>query len=107
MTGAPDNKKVRICPYCQSDNTLPFEEEGSNKGNDSLAFVILAAILLVGAYFFFVISSYLFFPFVIFALIIISTKIINKRDRNRKKADLLPKEKKYYLCLDCSNNFKA
>lgn len=104
---APDNKEVRLCPYCQSDNTLPFEEENGGKGNDSLSIIIFAAVLLVGAYFFFVISSYLFFPFVVFGLIIISSKIINKRDRDRKKADLLPQEKKYYICLDCSSNFKA
>ncbi|MCK5057683.1 MAG: hypothetical protein KAT34_13560 [Candidatus Aminicenantes bacterium] len=102
-----NNKEIKLCPYCQSDNTLPFEEEDSGKGSDSLSFIILAAVLLIGAYFFFVISSYLFFPFVVFGLIIISSKIVNKRDRARKKADLQPKEKKYYLCLDCSSNFKA
>jgi len=101
------SEKPKLCPYCQSDNTLPFEEENGGKGSDSLIIIIFAAVLLIGGYFFFVISSYLFFPFVVFGLIIISTKIINKRDRDRKKTDLLPKEKKHYLCLDCSNNFKA
>ncbi|MCK4765368.1 MAG: hypothetical protein KAW12_24415 [Candidatus Aminicenantes bacterium] len=103
-----NTKEAKICPNCRSDNTLPFEEEGSSgKVGDSLAIILLSALLILAVYFFFVISSYLFYPMVVFAMVIIASLVINKRDRDKKKAKLKPAEKKFHLCLDCSFNFEA
>jgi len=97
---------VIICPHCKSDNVLPFEEESRGPANESLFIIIFLALAILGAYFLFVISSYLFFPAVVFAFVILSSYLINRQDRKKKKkttAHVL----KEHICLDCSNDFLA
>jgi len=101
-----DGKPVIICPYCKSDNVLPFEEESKGPVNESLFIIIFLALAILGAYFLFVISSYLFFPAVVFAFIILASYFINRQDKKKKKKAVVhvPGE---YICLDCSNDFTA
>ena len=92
-----------ICPICQSDNVLPFEEDGPTSSDDTFVIIILSAFAIIGGYAIFVISTYLFFPFVVFLGIFMSSLIDNKKEK--KKA---PKKKKKrdYICLDCNGIFR-
>jgi len=97
--------REKHCPFCGSNNILPFEDENSYKKDHTFLVIILSALILIGSYFIFVISSYLYFPAVIIILIIISTTILNKREKDRgKKIKKIKKED--YICIDCNSTFK-
>jgi len=66
---------VSLCPFCGSDNVLPFEEENEESRDLPVLITLLTALGLLAAYFAFVVTSYLYFPVVVFMGIIISTKI--------------------------------
>lgn len=91
------------CTHCGSDNVLPFEDEEGLKSDATFFIVLLSAFLIVIGYILFVISSYVFFPFVVFIAIIVTTRMINKRDREQKTAKPIEKD---YMCLDCSRFFR-
>jgi len=94
----------KVCPYCQSTNILPFEEEDPQRNQESLMIIIIAAMTLMLGYFFLVVSAYLFFPFVIFAALIFTSFIINRKERRaNRKQDKVAKD---FICIDCSNTFK-
>lgn len=95
--------KDKYCPYCSSDNVLPFEDEGDYKRTYSFYIIILSALVLIIGYLIFLFSSYIFFPVVVFIAIIITTKTINKREREKKKVIQIEKQ---YICLNCNSNFK-
>ena len=91
------------CPYCGSGNVLPFEEEGRPGSDPTLFIIILLAVSLLTGYFLFMISSYLTFPLVVFVAIIISTKLINRQEREQKVEKHVEWD---YMCLDCSGFFR-
>jgi dolichyl-phosphate-mannose--protein O-mannosyl transferase len=93
----------KLCPHCGSEDILPFESEEEYKDDYSFVIIILSALLLIIGYFFFVISTYIYFPIAIFIFIIISARIINRGEEQRKKAEAI---ERYYLCLECDNSFK-
>ena len=97
-----DQKKT--CPNCGSDDILPFESEDDYKDDYSLTIIFLAALLVTGAYFLFVVSSYIYFPFVLFIFIIAAAKMVNRREKQRKKQQ---DRKRDYICLECSSSFNA
>jgi len=92
------------CPRCGSTNILPFEDDGIEPHNHPVWIGIAAGILLIGGYFLFMIISYLTFPLIVIAGILISSKFINLRFL-KKPAD--PQKSREYICLDCSQNFRA
>lgn len=91
-----------VCPNCQSDNVLPFEEDGSASGDDTFTIIILSALAVIGGYILFVISAYLFFPFVVFLGIGISARLVSKKEDRKKPKK---KKKRDYICLDCNHTF--
>jgi Flp pilus assembly protein TadB len=91
------------CPHCGSVNVLPFEDEGAHKSDATFFIVFLSAFLLVAGYLIFMISSYIFFPAVVFLSIIITTRMLNRRERERKNME---KVERNYMCVDCGVFFK-
>ena len=98
------NRNFPPCPHCGSDNVLPFEEEEKAQSDATLFIVIVLALVLIIGYFLFLISSYLTFPLVVFAAIIISSKLINRQGKEKK---VEPHVVKDYMCLDCSGFFSG
>ncbi len=91
------------CTHCGSDNVLPFEDEEPQKSDPTLFLVLLSAFLVITGYFLFMITSYLYFPLVVFAAIIVTTRLVNKRERQQK---IVKHVEKNYVCLDCSQFFR-
>lgn len=97
------NQSYPHCPHCGSDNVLPFEDEERTQSDATLFIIIVLALALMVGYFLFMISSYLTFPLVVFVAIIISTKLINKQEGQKKVEKHVEKD---YMCLDCSRFFR-
>lgn len=97
------NHSYPPCPYCGSDNVLPFEDEERSQGDATLFIIIVLALALIIGYFLFMISSYLTFPLIVFVAIIISTKLINRQERDRKVEKKIERD---YMCVDCSGFFR-
>ncbi|NIM15149.1 MAG: hypothetical protein GTO45_24560 [Candidatus Aminicenantes bacterium] len=91
------------CPQCGSGNVLPFEDEEAHKSDATLFIVFLSAFLLITGYLIFMISSYIFFPAVVFLSIIITTRMINRREKERKAMEDVERN---YMCVDCGVFFK-
>ena len=90
------------CPFCQSFNVLPYEEDDDKKKNDSLTIIILSGLIIISSYLLLMVSLYISFPFVIFTLIIITTKLVNKKE---KQVRILTNRD--FLCLNCDNSFES
>ena len=97
------NHSYPPCPYCGSDDVLPFEDEERSQSDTTLFIIIVLALALFIGYFLFMISSYLTFPLIVFVAIIISTKLINRQDRERKVEKHIERD---YMCIDCSGFFR-
>lgn len=93
------------CPHCESENTLPFESDELQQEDSSIFFIMLTAFVLIAGYLAFVLASYLLFPLVVFTAIIVTTRVINKK-QSRKREHSAVMSPKDYLCLDCSRFFK-
>jgi hypothetical protein len=98
------NHSYPPCPYCGSDNVLPFEDEERPQSDPTIFIIIVLALGLIIGYFLFMISSYLTFPLIVFVSIIISTKLINKRERGKKVEKHIERD---YMCVDCSGFFRG
>jgi hypothetical protein len=103
---SPVEGQLPPCIHCGSTNVLPFEDDSPAKNEATLFIIVLSTVLMVTAYFIFVVSSYLYTPLVIFIAIIIVTRLINKHQGDRKKrAEVV--EEWDYMCLDCSRSYRA
>jgi hypothetical protein len=91
------------CPHCGSGNVLPFEDEENTGSDPTLFIIILLAVALLTGYFLFMISSYLTFPLVVFVAIIISTKLINRQQKQQKVEKHVEWD---YMCVDCGGFFR-
>lgn len=91
------------CPYCGSNDVLPFEDEERPQSDPTLFIVIVLALAIIIGYFLFMISSYLTFPLIVFVAIIITTKLINKQERKKKVEKYKVRD---YMCVDCSGFFR-
>lgn len=100
MTANP----LKKCPYCGADDILPFESEDDYTNDYSFLIILIAAIIVIGCYFLFVISTYLYFPIAIFIFTIVSAMIINRKEERRKKKKWVEKD---YMCVECGETFKA
>jgi len=89
------------CIYCGSENTLPFEEEHKVKSDPSLLIIMITALSLLAVYFAFIITSYLYFPIIVFIAIIISTRIINRKAKKKTSVE----SEKNFICLSCNRTF--
>jgi len=107
MPKAKQARSGRIrCPYCQSDNMLPFEEEVEGKPGESLWLIVLSGLLLIGIVFLVVISSVRYFPYVLALGLVLLAYLFNrqKKRKPRRRARPAPRD---YVCLDCSRTFHA
>lgn len=93
-----------ICPHCGGDNALPFEDDSPAKEDGTIFIILAAGALLFLGYILLLISTYVFFPGVVFISIIVTTKLINKREREKKKEAAVPHD---YMCLDCGGYFNS
>lgn len=91
------------CPHCGSVDVLPFEDEEAHRSDATLFIVFLSAFLLIAGYLIFMISSYIFFPAVVFLSIIITTRMLNRREKEQKAMENI---KRNYMCVDCGVFFK-
>lgn len=96
---------MSLCPYCGSHNVLPFEEESGENRDLPVVLTLLTALGLLALYFAFVVTSYLYFPVVVFMGIIISTKIVNRRENAGRKNKR--ETEKDFICLSCNRDFRA
>ncbi len=101
MTAAPHPP----CAHCGSENVLPFEDDTPYKGDTTLFIILLSAFLVITAYVLLVFTSALYFPIVVFIAIIVTTRMINKHQADRKKRAELGIQRDY-MCLDCSRFFR-
>ena len=92
------------CPHCGSNDVIPFEEDTGKTWNVSLTVVIISALVLLGGYFLFILSSYLYFPVFILFLIIIAAKWVGNTNRERRQKRSQPRD---YMCLECSQFFRG
>ncbi|NIM15156.1 MAG: hypothetical protein GTO45_24595 [Candidatus Aminicenantes bacterium] len=65
--------------------------------------VFLSAFLSITGYLIFMISSYIFFPAVVFLSIIITTRMLNRREKQQKAMEDVERN---YMCVDCGVFFK-
>ena len=92
------------CPHCGSDDVLPFEEEGKESKTDASMFiVIVSALVLIFGYFFFAISSYIYFPLFIFGLIAVATRFVRNSETVKRKTRKKPRD---YMCVECGGFFR-
>jgi hypothetical protein len=92
-----------VCPRCDSEAVLPFEDEETTQTDTTLFFVILSAFLVLTGYFLFMISTYVFFPVVVFISIIVTTRMLNRKEKHRKAMRDIERN---YMCTDCGEFFK-
>ena len=92
------------CPYCDSENVLPFEEEGGDAGNQTFITILLSALAILGAYFLFLMISYINYPMMIIIIIGAISYIMSRQDKKKKKKIKIQADKDY-ICLDCNSQF--
>lgn len=92
------------CPHCGADDVLPFESEEPIESDPSFFIAFITAVLLIGGYFLFVISSYVYFPAAIFIFIIVAAKLVKRNEEQRKKEETVEKD---YMCVECGLSFRA
>lgn len=98
------NPSDTYCPFCQSTHVLPFEEEKDYRHQYPMHIIFISALLVIGGYLIFMASVYISFPLVVLISIIVTTRMINKREREKKR-ELLKSLDKDYLCLNCDKPF--
>jgi hypothetical protein len=103
---SPVDGQLPPCTHCGSTNVLPFEDDSPATGETTFFIIILSLVLLVTAYFLFVVSSYLYTPLVVFIAIIVITRLINKHQGERKSRAVVLKEWDY-MCLDCNSTYRG
>lgn len=93
------------CPYCQSQNVLPFEEEGGgDAGNQTFITILLSALAILGTYILFLMISYINYPLMIIIIIGAISYITRRGDRKKKKKIKIQTDKDF-ICLDCNSHF--
>ena len=108
--GIPENLMIRnkndhiiICPFCRSENVLPFEDDNKDPSDLPVIIIILTALFVLALYFAFVVTSYMYFPVVVFIGIILTTRVVNKTEKSRRKKHIAVNRE--YICLSCNNSF--
>jgi 1,4-dihydroxy-2-naphthoate octaprenyltransferase len=101
----PKNKTNPPCPACGSSATLPFEDEGNARIEQTFSEIILTIFLLflvLFIVFLVFLLSHASLPISIVILLVIFLFWRQKRENLRAR-----EQPQQYVCLDCSNDFKA
>jgi Flp pilus assembly protein TadB len=101
----PRNKINPPCPACGSSATLPFENEGNARAEQTFSEIILTIFLLLLLLFIVLLLfllSHASLPIGILILLVIF--LLWRRKRESRRALVRPHK---FVCLDCSCNFKA
>lgn len=99
-----DNYNHRVCPFCGSDNILPFEDDSGRDSDLPVLIIILTALILIALYLALVVTSYMYFPIVVFIAIILSTRLVNRHENTRKRKHL--SGSRDFICLSCNSSYK-
>jgi|GEM_PF-1117487 len=97
------NGKIDVCPFCRSENVLPFEDDNKDPSDLPVIIIILTALFVLALYFAFVVTSYMYFPVVVFIAIILTTRVVNRTEKSRRKKHVA--KNRDFICLSCNNNF--
>jgi len=93
------------CPYCSSENVLPFEEEGRPEdGNQTFITILLAAMAVLAAYFLFLMISYINYPVMTIIVILAVSFVLRRQDKKKRKRKKIQADKNF-ICLDCNSQF--
>jgi len=104
ITELPLDRNVNLCPNCGSDNVLPHEDDSVGVGELPVLIIILTALSVVALYLAFVVTSYMYFPLVVFIAIIITTKMINRQEKKQPRN--FKSDNRDFICLNCNNSFR-
>ena len=96
------NEKQILCPFCRSDNVLPYEEDHPDQPHTMLV-IFLSAFLILGFYFLFLLLSTLSYPIMVIILITIFSLYFNRKEKKKNKIKRLLK--KDFMCVDCGQSF--
>ena len=97
------DKQIDICPFCRSENVLPFEDDNKELSELPVLIIILTALSVLALYFAFVVTSYMYFPVVVFIAIILTTRIVNRTEK--KGRNKIVAANRDFICLSCNNSF--
>lgn len=100
-----ENSNHGVCPFCGSENTLPFEDDSGSDGDLPVLIIILTALIIIAVYLALVVTSYMYFPIVVFAAIIITTRLVNRQEKTRKRKPLSGAGE--FICLSCNRSYKG
>jgi Flp pilus assembly protein TadB len=94
------------CPACGSSATLPFESDDPAGDGQSVAEVVLAALLVFLSLATILLLFLLSRASLPAAVLLLMTLLLYRRRRQEtgRRAKSRPR---FYVCLDCSRNFKA
>jgi len=101
----PRNKGNPHCPACGSSATLPFENEGHARNEQTFSEIILTIFLLfmfLFSVFLLLLLSHAGLPVGIVLILVIF--LLWRQKRESRRARQRPHQ---FVCLDCSHNFKA
>ncbi len=96
--------RIDVCPFCRSENILPFEDDRKDQSDLPVVIIILTALCVLALYFAFVVTSYMYFPFVVFIAIILTTRVVNRTEKSRRKKNI--SVNRDFICLSCNNSFR-
>lgn len=99
-----DNYNHSVCPFCGSDNILPFEDDSGSDNDLPVLIIILTALILIALYLALVVTSYMYFPVVVFIAIIFSTRLVNRHENIQKRKP--HSGSRDFICLSCNSNYK-
>ena len=92
------------CPYCMSDNVLPFEDGEETSHKDSFSVILLSALFLVLVYFIFLIFSYFNYPLMILITVAVVAFLLGRKEKKRPPVKQTPS--KPFVCLECNSEFQ-
>jgi len=98
------NRQIDKCPFCRSENILPFEDDNEEQSDLPVIIIILTALIILALYLAFVVTSYMYFPIVVFIAIILTTRVVNRTEkRGKNKITVVNRD---FICLSCNNSFR-
>ena len=90
------------CPRCGSTNLVAAEDETGHRSRESISLVLLSALLVVGAYFLFLVYAYLAYPLTIMIFTALAGWTIKRKEKRAGRGKPIAR---HLFCMDCSHLF--